>query len=109
MQTSLYYILYIISYQPIINHFFFQIWRINTKYNLLYIKGYNIPGPNHCYVRIMDSTLNHRYRQRAKDPPSMPTFYPDEQDEPLPEELFMEDIHQFTDPTVTYEEDGKTG
>jgi len=81
-----------------------QIWRINTKYNVLYIHGPATPGPNHCFVRIYDTKLVYR-RQKLIDEessPPMPTFYADDAKEPLPEELYDKDVFQFTEPSIVY-------
>jgi large subunit ribosomal protein L3 len=79
-----------------------KIWRINTKYNILYVHSQNIPGPTHCYVRVFDSTLPHRRKQMAERPPIMPTYYAD--DEPQPEELFAEGLFKFTDESIIFPE-----
>lgn len=34
-----------------------KIWRINTKYNVLYVHGPAIPGPVHHYVNVRDSIV----------------------------------------------------
>ena len=82
-----------------------RIWRVNTKYNVLYVMGQNIPGPTHCYVRIMDSQLRNRKRDRLEMPPPMPTYYPE--DGPVQEELFDDELHQFSDPTITFDDADK--
>ncbi len=81
-----------------------KVWRINTKLNILYIHGAFIPGPMHAYVRISDSCLpkNHE-RFTVESHPPLPTFYPDDSNEPLPDELFADDLHQFKDPTIKFE------
>jgi hypothetical protein len=38
----------------------------------------------------------------------MPTFYPDDVKEPLPEEIFDKDLFQFTEPSITYPEEAQT-
>ena len=89
---------------------YLQVWRINTKYNILYVHGPAVPGPNHCYVRVMDTRL--RYRRvamanrgkvdEAIGPLPMPTFFPDDVTESMPEELFDKDLFQFAEPSITY-------
>ncbi len=71
------------------------------------MKGQNLPGPTHCYIRVMDSQLWHRKDERNANPPPMPTFYAEDSMEPLPEEIFDSDLFQFTDKTLTYEEEKK--
>ncbi len=85
-----------------------QIWRINTKYNVLYVHGPCIPGPNHCYVRIMDTTLFYRKHAMEEQPPYMPTFYPEDAgDSALPEEILDEKLFNLKDPSILYEEEMK--
>ncbi|ELT91781.1 hypothetical protein CAPTEDRAFT_177551 [Capitella teleta] len=85
-----------------------KIWRMNTKYNVLYVMGGNLPGPNHCYVRIYDSQLPTHVQQRAQKPPPMPTFYPElDASEPIPEEIFDDELFEFTEPSIVYEEGKK--
>ncbi|KAJ8303396.1 hypothetical protein KUTeg_019792 [Tegillarca granosa] len=84
-----------------------RIYRINTKYNLLYIKGHGIPGPVHSFVRVFDTTLPHRRHKLLlkNDPPPMPTYIPESIDEELPEEYFDDELYQFTEPTIVFEEE----
>jgi large subunit ribosomal protein L3 len=83
-----------------------KIWRINHKYNILYIQGPVIPGPTHCYVRIVDSCLPaHRELITKESHPPFPTFYVDDSKalSKLNEEEFDKDLHKFTDSTITFE------
>lgn len=87
----------------------FQIWRINTKYNILYISG-GVPGPNHGYVRIYDSRASKHVTVRNENtqsdrPIPMPTFYSDDIKEPIPDEYFDEELYSFSDGSITYEEE----
>ncbi|CAF0762340.1 unnamed protein product [Brachionus calyciflorus] len=80
-----------------------KIWRINNKYNILYIQGPVIPGPTHSYVRINDSCLPKNREQITQEShPPFPTYYPDEK-EKLPEEIFDKGLHQFNDSTIKFE------
>jgi hypothetical protein len=36
---------------------------------------------------------------------SMPTFYPDDVTEPLPEDIYHEDLFQMSDKTIMYQEE----
>lgn len=36
-------------------------------------------------------------------PPHFPTYFPTSEDEVLPEEFFVDDLHNFEDPTIMYE------
>lgn len=79
-----------------------QIFRINTKYNVLWVKGNATPGANHSYVYIMDCKF-HRKMHVEENPPPFPTYYPEE-NEPQPEEIWAPDIHSFSSPTITFED-----
>ena len=83
-----------------------QVHRINTKYNVMYVTGGNIPGPTHCYVRVYDSQLRNRRAEHSERQVLMPTYYPGDIT-PLPEEIFDENLFQFTEPTITYQEKDK--
>jgi hypothetical protein len=42
------------------------------------------------------------------EPLPMPTFYPEDSQDPIKEEYFSEDVFEFTEPSVQYaEEEGK--
>lgn len=73
--------------------FLFQILRINTKYNILYLLG-NCPGKKGSFITIQDSYKPHEH------PPPFPTYFPDPQD-PLPEDMFADDVQQF-DETIFF-------
>lgn len=83
---------------------FFQIMRINTKYNVLYVKGHNVPGPTHAYVRIYDTALNQK-RTGDGHPKPMPTFYPEDSPEEIREEYFDDELFQFSQDSIKYEEE----
>ena len=104
-------IIYVFFYFIYIHYYYYvplQIWRINTKYNVLYVHGPCIPGPNHCYVRIMDTTLFYRKHAMEEQPPYMPTFYPEDAgDSALPEEILDEKLFNLKDPSILYEEEMK--
>lgn len=75
-----------------------QILRINTKYNVMWVLGQNLPGETNNFLHVYDTVLplkNH------KDPPNFPTYMPSFT-ESLPEELQVEDLHTFAAPTIEY-------
>ncbi|ROL45895.1 39S ribosomal protein L3, mitochondrial [Anabarilius grahami] len=71
-----------------------KIWRVNTKYNVLYVNG-SVPGHRNCLVKVRDTVLPTRF-EKNKSPP-FPTFFADG-DEELPEDLYDEDMFQFGEP-----------
>jgi large subunit ribosomal protein L3 len=79
-----------------------KVWRINNKYNILYVQGPVIPGPTHCYVRVVDSGLPHSREKLRNNPPPFPTLYIDEKKK-LTEEIFDPQLFQFTSPTLKFE------
>ncbi|CAH1779915.1 unnamed protein product, partial [Owenia fusiformis] len=81
-----------------------MIVRINYKYNILYVTGSGMPGPNLCYSRIYDSQLPTRKGEleNSDSKPLMPTYYPEDGDE-FPEEVFHPSLHQFTEPSVIFD------
>ena len=82
----------------------------------MYVHGPATPGPTHCYMRVFDTSLQYRRKYMAKrhitdssvSALSMPTFYPDDSEEPLKEELFDKDLFQFTEPSITYPEESES-
>ena len=79
-----------------------KIWRINNKYNILYVHGPSIPGPTHCYVRIADTCLpKHRVKLTKESHPPFPTFFVDEQTI-MPEEIFDKELHKYSEPTIKF-------
>uniref|UniRef100_A0A1B6F490 Large ribosomal subunit protein uL3m n=1 Tax=Cuerna arida TaxID=1464854 RepID=A0A1B6F490_9HEMI len=77
-----------------------KIWRINTKYNVLYVQGRGVPGEINSYVYVYDTLLH--LRKAKEKPDAFPTFYPEDLEEPLPEDIYADDVHSFGDPTIMY-------
>ncbi|PVD20374.1 hypothetical protein C0Q70_18528 [Pomacea canaliculata] len=79
-----------------------RIWRINTKYNVLYLHGPSVPGSIHTYVRIYDTILPHK-RPNPDDHPPMPTWFEEDSEGQCPEEQWDEELFAFTEPSVEYQ------
>lgn len=79
-----------------------QILRINTKYNVIWVLGQNIPGETNTYCYMFDTILPLR---RCKEAPNFPTYLPSITEESLPEEIYADDVHQFIDPTIEFKEE----
>lgn len=79
-----------------------KVWRVNTKYNILYVQGLGVPGETNSVIHVYDSRLP--LRRRKESPTHFPTFYPDSLEDPLPEDIYHEDVHAFDAPTITFEE-----
>lgn len=79
-----------------------RILRINTKYNVIWVLGHNIPGETNSYCYIYDTLLPLKQPTTA---PHFPTYLPSITEESLPEELYADDVHPFTDPTIEFKEE----
>jgi len=81
-----------------------QIVRINSKYNVLYVKGPSVQGDTGTYLCLRDSAMYHR---RVVSPP-FPTYFPEEiQQDPgsgVEEDSVLESVHKFSEPSITFEE-----
>uniref|UniRef100_A0A336MDX4 Large ribosomal subunit protein uL3m n=1 Tax=Culicoides sonorensis TaxID=179676 RepID=A0A336MDX4_CULSO len=75
-----------------------KIWRINTKYNVMWVSGHNIPGPTNSYCYIYDTLLPLRRPTEALPFPTAPEL------EDIPEEIVDETMHDFKNPTITFTE-----
>ncbi|XP_032485711.1 39S ribosomal protein L3, mitochondrial isoform X2 [Phocoena sinus] len=76
-----------------------KVWRINTKHNIIYVNG-SVPGHKNCLVKIKDSKLP-AYKDFCKNLP-FPTYFPDGDEEELPEDLFDEDLCHPGAPSITF-------
>lgn len=76
-----------------------KIWRINTKYNVLWVSGQAIPGEVNSLVNIYDTKLPLRF---PKDLP-FPTYLDTENDD-LIEDIYDEEVHPFSETTILYNE-----
>lgn len=72
---------------------------MDNKYDVIYVKGV-VPGPDHCYVRVMDTVLNHRRKGLMKNPPSCPTLLEDSAQK-LPSEVLSSDLFDFRDDSIS--------
>ena len=75
-----------------------QVLRINTKYNVLYLLG-DCPGKAGSFVTISDSDI-----KKHEHPPPFPTYFPDPKN-PLPEDMFADDVQQFEETIVFSKKD----
>jgi large subunit ribosomal protein L3 len=79
-----------------------KVWRINTKYNLIYVSGPAVPGDTGAYVNIMDSRMPKKTLNELKLTPPFPTTTLEEHRK-LDEELFDKDIHKPHEPSIVFE------
>ncbi|XP_057671628.1 39S ribosomal protein L3, mitochondrial [Diorhabda carinulata] len=77
-----------------------EILRINTKYNVIWVKGQAIPGETNCVCYVYDSKLPLR---KPKNPLPFPTYLGGV-DENEPEDIYHESIHPFSEPTIVFNE-----
>lgn len=78
-----------------------KVYRINTKYNLIYIRGPAVPGKNGAYVNIMDSRMPKKTLD-ISSPPPFPTATLEENSK-LEPELYSSDVHKASDPSIVLE------
>jgi large subunit ribosomal protein L3 len=74
-----------------------KIYRINRKYNTMWVSGHAVPGDVNGLVYIYDTVLPLR---KVKEP-HFPTFNGDESK--VPEDWYDEEVHQFGEPTIFFE------
>ncbi|OAF65531.1 hypothetical protein A3Q56_06751 [Intoshia linei] len=74
-----------------------KIWRINPKYNVIYVHGHAIPGCINSYVRIYDTGIKRHRQEMLSNPPPMPTSYKCQKDE-----TFASDIFKFNAPSIKF-------
>lgn len=78
-----------------------QILRMNTKYDVIYLRGPTPPGLTNSWIYLWDTILPRR--KAYKNPPPMPTHYPEDDKEPQPEEIFAPELFRMDQPTIVYE------
>ncbi|XP_008330224.1 large ribosomal subunit protein uL3m [Cynoglossus semilaevis] len=74
-----------------------KIWRVNTKYNILYVHG-TVPGHKNCLLKVRDTVLPTRSSTLLNLP--FPTFFTEEEAD-LDEDLYAEDMFVHTEPSLT--------
>jgi large subunit ribosomal protein L3 len=83
-----------------------KIWRINREYNILYLSGPTMPGPNHSFLRIQDSCLpKQKYKKDLdENPPPFPTYFKKGEDESKEDvDVFDDQLYNFADPSLKFE------
>lgn len=53
-------------------------------------------------VAVAPKKLKLLYRRKNEQPEAFPTFYPDDLEEPLPEDIYAEGIHPMVEPTIMF-------
>ncbi|XP_038596969.1 39S ribosomal protein L3, mitochondrial [Tachyglossus aculeatus] len=76
-----------------------KVWRINTKHNIIYVNG-SVPGHKSCFVKIRDTRLP-TYKDKLKHLP-FPTYFPDGDEEELPDNLFDDDVFEPGDQSLIF-------
>lgn len=74
-----------------------KIWRINRKFNTMWVSGQAIPGETNSLVYIFDTALP---LKKVKSP-HFPTFMGDENS--IPEDVYDEQVHNFGESHIQYE------
>uniref|UniRef100_A0A8C5VLH8 Large ribosomal subunit protein uL3m n=1 Tax=Microcebus murinus TaxID=30608 RepID=A0A8C5VLH8_MICMU len=76
-----------------------KVWRINTKLNIIYVNG-SVPGHKNGLVKVRDSKLP-AFKDFCKNLP-FPTYFPDRDEEELPEDLYDKNVWQSSEPSITF-------
>jgi len=74
-----------------------QIMRINSKYNVIYVRG-SVPGPRNSIVYIFDTLLP---RKKLREAPPHPTYFPPEDGSLPSEDECHSSIHVFGSPSIS--------
>lgn len=74
-----------------------KIWRINRKFNTMWVSGVAIPGDTNSICYIYDTILP---LKQVKNP-HFPTFIGDEN--ATPEDVYDEQVHQFGETHIMYQ------
>lgn len=77
-----------------------KVWRINTKYNVMWVQGLGIAGSTNDFVYVFDTMLPLR---RNKTAPPFPTHFEEAADVNAADDLWDEELHNFKDSTVFYQ------
>lgn len=78
-----------------------KIWRVNMKYNVLYVQGLGVPGETNSIVYVHDTILPLRKKKEGSVPPAFPTFDMSSA-ENVQDDYFDEEVHAFDAPSLTY-------
>lgn len=81
-----------------------RIWRINSKYNVMWVQGNNVPGSTNGLVYIYDTILPLRKPELALP---FPTHFEVENanTEYVEDDIWFENVHNFKDGTITYKQE----
>lgn len=79
--------------------------RIDTKYNVIWILGQATAGETNSLVTIHDTLLRKKLFGELGQVPHFPTYFPNLDGEDLPNEFFVDDLHNFNDPTILFKEE----
>ena len=82
-----------------------KVLRINTRYNVIYVKG-RIAGHINQFVQIKDTSLV-QYQPTTEEEARthigpFPHYLPGSQTDTLPEELYDESVHPLNDSSITF-------
>ncbi|OQV21414.1 putative 39S ribosomal protein L3, mitochondrial [Hypsibius exemplaris] len=77
-----------------------QIMRMNRTHDVMYIRG-TFPGATNSWCYVFDTVA--RSKRPLKNPPPMPTHYPEDDVTPHSEETFVPLLFQLDKPTIEFE------
>lgn len=71
------------------------VWRINPKYNVMWVSGQNVPGDTNSLVYVFDTMLP--LRRRTEAPP-----FPTAVEEYTEDEIWHPDLHDFREGSISF-------
>ncbi|XP_041822949.1 39S ribosomal protein L3, mitochondrial [Melanotaenia boesemani] len=74
-----------------------KIWRVNTKFNVLYVHG-SVPGHRNCVLKVRDTVMPNRSSTLLNPP--FPTYFTEEETD-LDEDLYDENLFVHTEQSLT--------
>ena len=77
-----------------------KLLRINTKYNVLFIEGF-LPGLDGNFISMRDAKFSKAFAKTGIESLPFPT-YSSSFHEPIDEDLFSSEIHQFDEDSIDY-------
>nr|CAB3263971.1 39S ribosomal protein L3, mitochondrial-like [Phallusia mammillata] len=80
-----------------------KVLRINTKYNVIYVKG-RFAGHINQFVKICDTSVGRLQPNTEEEAKRLigpfPRYIPIDSNEELPEEIYHDSVHRMNDPSI---------
>lgn len=67
--------------------------------------GQATAGETNSMVTIYDTFIRNKKWGVLNEVPPFPTYFPNPENENLPEQLYVDDLHNFNEPTILFKEE----